>query len=63
MSFQSAKSGAGEQFLLLACVAKACTKGVLCSQTPVAEVPVVAGAASAAGAIAWASAEYQVQIM
>ena len=36
IGFQSTKSGAGEQFLLLDCRARACAKGVLFSQTPVA---------------------------
>ena len=35
ISFQSTKSGAGEQFLLLGVMAKASVKGVFCSQTPV----------------------------
>ena len=36
ISFQSTKSGAGEQFLLQDCRARACAKGTLFSQTPVA---------------------------
>ena len=35
ISFENAKSGAGEQFLLLDCRARACAKGVFISQTPV----------------------------
>ena len=35
ISFQSTKSGAGEQFLLLDCRARACAKGMFFSQTPV----------------------------
>ena len=34
-SFQSTKSGAGEQFLLLHCRARACAKGFVFLQTPV----------------------------
>ena len=35
ISFQSTNSGAGEQFMLLDCMAKARVKGSFCSQTPV----------------------------
>ena len=34
-SFQSTESGAGKQFLLLDCRARACAKAAFCSQTPV----------------------------
>ena len=35
ISFQSTQSGAGEQFLLLDCRARACAKRTFFSQTPV----------------------------
>ena len=35
--FENAKSGAGEQLLLLDCRARACAKGVFMSQTPIAQ--------------------------
>ena len=35
ISFESTKSGGEEQLMLLGCLAKACVKRVLCSQTPV----------------------------
>ena len=49
---RGAKSGAGEQFLLQACraKAKAATKGALSSQTPAAEGPPAYGGLGGAGA-------------
>ena len=38
ISPQGTESGAGEQFLLLDCSARACAKGVVFSQTPVSKI-------------------------
>ena len=39
ISFQQIKSGAGLQFLLPDCKARACTKGVFCSDTGIVKSP------------------------